>query len=413
MGHELKPESLMMSLGYNPAWSEGAVKCPIFQTSTFVFPSAEKGKEFFEIQTGKRKPDPSTGLIYSRMNNPDIQIAEERLAVWDGAENCASFESGMAAVSTTLLANLEPGDFVLHTNPLYGATHFFIKTYLAKFGIRSMGYWPDQSLRDIVYNIETTFKYPDQPRLKVIFVETPANPTNTLYDISVARQLADGFPEGKRPLIVVDNTYMGPLWSQPLKHGADISLYSATKYIGGHSDLVAGAVCGSNAEIAKIRKLRSHLGSMMGPNTGWLVLRSLETLKYRMEAQAKNAEHVAHYLKNHPKVEKVYYLGFTEGKQREIWEKQYTSAGAMLSFDIKGGEAECFRFLNNLKLAKLAVSLGSTESLAEHPYSMTHAAIPQEEQVKMGITDKMIRYSVGLEAAEDLIWDIGQALEKV
>jgi methionine-gamma-lyase len=406
MTHAFHPESLMMSHGYNPAWSEGAVKPPVFLTSTFVFDSAEKGKEFFDIQCGRKAPTSSTGLIYSRMNNPDLEILEGRLAIWDGAEACASFESGMAAISTVMLANLKPGDLVLYSNPLYGATHFFIKHYLKNLGIQSIGYWPDQTEKEIISMLEN---YKGAVYPKMVFVETPANPTNTLYDIRMAKRIADKYGA----LVAVDNTYMGPLWSQPLKHGADYSLYSATKYIGGHSDLVAGSVCSSKAMMAPVRKLRSHLGSMANPWTAWMMMRSLETLKIRMEAQAKNAEHVAGFLLGHAKVEKVYFLGYSTGQQFEIWKNQYTSGGAMISFDIKGGEAECFRFLNSLKLAKLAVSLGSTESLAEHPYSMTHSAIPQEEQVKMGITDKMIRFSVGLENHDDIIWDIEQALEKV
>ena len=416
------PESLMMSHGYNPSWSEGAVKPPVFLTSTFVFETAEKGKEFFDIICGRKQATGSTGLIYSRMNNPNLEILEGRLAIWDKAEACATFESGMAAISTVLLANLKPGDLILYSNPLYGATHFFIKNYLKNFGIHSVGYWPEQTEAEIIDLVRAEQKQTNS-LLRMIFVETPANPTNTLYDIEIAKRVADtiakqsGINALSQPLVpvllAVDNTYMGPLWSQPLKHGADFSIYSATKYIGGHSDLVAGSVCGSKALIAPVRKLRSHLGSMANPWTCWMLIRSLETLKIRMEQQARNAEHVAGFLLGHDKVEKVYYLGYSIGNQFNIWKNQYSSSGAMLSFDIKGGEAECFRFLNNLKLAKLAVSLGSTESLAEHPYSMTHAAIPQEDQKIMGITEKMIRFSVGLENHEDIIADIEQALNKV
>ncbi len=408
------PETLMMSHGYTPAWSEGSIKPPVFLTSTFVFESAEKGKEFFDIQCGRKQATPSTGLIYSRMNNPDLQILEERLALWDKADGCASFESGMAAVSTVLLSECIPGDLILHSNPLYGATHFFIKHYLKNLGIESVGYWPDQTKEEIIDLVEATGV---ANRLRFVFVESPANPNNALYDIEVANAVRGHFAlkYDVPTKLGVDNTYMGPLWSQPLKHGADYSIYSATKYIGGHSDLVAGAVCGTSHVIPKVRKLRSHLGSMANPWTCWMMLRSLETLKIRMEAQARNAEQIAHWLKDHPKVEKVYYLGLLKPgtNQHTIWAKQYDSPGAMMSFDIKGGESECFRFLNNLKLAKLAVSLGSTESLAEHPYSMTHAAIPDADKIKMNVTEKMIRFSVGLENPKDIIWDIGQALEAV
>jgi methionine-gamma-lyase len=209
---------------------------------------------------------------------------------------------------------------------------------------------------------------------------------------------------------------MGPLWQHPLEFGADIVLYSATKYIGGHSDVIAGAAVGSKAIIKTIKKTRTVLGTMSDPYTGWLLMRSLETLKIRMEEAARNAEKVAHYLHQHPKVEKVYYLGFTAENnpdQEAIFRKQYLSNGAMVSFDLIGGEKEAFTFLNNLKHIKLAVSLGGTESLAEHPASMTHGDVPKEEKEEMNITDKMVRLSVGIENYNDLIWDIEQALKKI
>jgi methionine-gamma-lyase len=212
----------------------------------------------------------------------------------------------------------------------------------------------------------------------------------------------------------VDNTYMGPLWQHPLKHGADLVLYSATKYIGGHSDLIAGAVLGKSKFMKRVRTLRTFLGNMAGPWTGWLLMRSLETLKVRMSKQAENTVEIADFLAKHPKVEKVYYLGhLKEGtSQYTIFKKQLSSAGAMLSFDIKGGEAEAFKFLNHLKLIKLAVSLGSTESLAEHPATMTHSDVSKEDKESIGISEKLIRLSIGVEHPTDIIWDIEQALEK-
>ena len=222
--------------------------------------------------------------------------------------------------------------------------------------------------------------------------------------------------EEKQVLLAVDNTYMGPIWQHPLQHGADLVLYSATKYIGGHSDVIAGACLGSKQVMGPVKTLRTFLGSMAGPWTGWLLMRSLETLKVRMEQQALNAKHVADFLKSHPKVEKVHYLGHltpADGRQYEIYKKQYTSAGAMLSFNVVGGEAEAFRFLNAMQLAHLAVSLGSTESLVEHPATMTHADVSSELKEEMGITSSLVRLSVGVEHYEDLIADISQALEKM
>ena len=412
--NQMAPESLMMSYGYNPQWSEGAVKCPIYQTSTFVFKNAEEGKAFFELAYGKTKDETGKGpgLIYSRLNNPDMQILEERLTFWDKAEACASFESGMSAIATTIMAILKPGDLLLYSNPVYGGTHHFIHHILTKWGVHVIGFKAgddEESLENRLLDSGMAEK------LKMIYLETPANPTNHLIDISLCARVAKKFstPE-KQVLVTVDNTYMGPIWQHPLQHGANLVCYSATKYIGGHSDVIAGAVLGSSELITQIKTLRTFLGNMIAPFTGWLLLRSLETLKLRMDQQEKNARIVAEYLNNHPLVTKVYYPGLLtkqEPQQFDIYKRQCAGTGAMISFDIAGGEKEAFTFLNNLKMVKLAVSLGGTESLAEHPYSMTHADVPDEEKEGLGLTDSMVRLSVGVENAKDLIWDLDQSFE--
>ena len=409
----LSPESLMMSYGYKPELSQGAVKCPIFQTSTFVFENAEAGKAFFEVAYGLRaqKENEELGLIYSRINNPDLEILEDRLTLWDKAEAAAVFESGMSAISTVLLEFLKPGDLLLYSSPLYGGTHHFIHHVLNKWGVQCIEFRHGER-EDIVR--QRIFDSEQHHRLAMIYVETPANPTNDLIDIAMCRRLANSFTrEGKDILVAVDNTYMGPLWQHPLQLGADLVLYSATKYIGGHSDVIAGAVLGSADLIKRVKTLRTFLGNMCSPHTGWLLMRSLETLKVRMEQQAINAGHVADYLRQHPKVEKVYYLGYLEGDQQRIRDEQCKGNGAMLSFDVAGGEKEAFTFLNNLQLIKLAVSLGSTESLAEHPATMTHVDIPPHEKEYLNISSKMIRLSIGVENYKDIIWDIEQALAKV
>ncbi len=406
----------MMSYGYNPEWSEGAIKCPIFQTSTFVFKTAEEGKAFFEVAYGIRdqRPNEKMGLIYSRINNPDLEILENRLTLWDEADDCAVFESGMSAVSTVMLEFLKPGDTILYSSPLYGGTEHFLQHVLTQFGVNIIRFKTGQSRDEI---IDIVNKSGHSATLKMIYIETPANPTNDLIDIAACRQIADHFSAKVRPIyLAVDNTYFGPLWQHPLKHGADIILYSATKYIGGHSDVIAGAVLGSSEIIKRIKTLRTFLGNMAGPWTGWLLLRSLETLKPRMETQARNARHVAEFLVNHPKVERVNYLGFLDESnpvQYEIFKRQCLSGGAMLSFDVAGGEKEAFAFLNHLKLIKLAVSLGSTESLAEHPATMTHVDLDPAEKLDLNITGKLIRISVGVEHHEDIIADIAQALDHV
>jgi len=411
--HPFKPESLMMSYGYNPKLSQGAVKCPIFQTSTFVFDDAEHGKAFFELahDVRKKKPNEELGLIYSRLNNPDLEILENRLSVWEESEGAAVFESGMSAITTVLLEFLEPGDLLLYSRPIYGGTDHFIKHILPKFGIHVLGMRPDQEEDEIHKLLKKSGK---ADHLAMIFVETPANPTNDLIDLECCRKIADAYETAEnRPLLVVDNTYLGPVFQHPLKFGTDLVLYSATKFIGGHSDLIAGACLGSKELMKRVKTMRTFLGNMVGPWTGWLLMRSLETLKLRMEKQVHNARKVAEYLNDHPAVEKVYYLGNLEGKenrQADIYRKQCLSSGAMVSFDIVGGEKEAFRFLNGLKLIQLAVSLGGTESLAQHPATMTHSDVDPDEREALSITDKMIRLSIGVEDPADLLWDLEQAL---
>lgn len=286
---------------------------------------------------------------------------------------------------------------------------------LLKFGIRAIGFDALDAEASIARILEDDSV---KERLAMIYIETPANPTNALVDIAYCAAVADTYSTADRPVkVAVDNTYMGPLWQQPLKHGADLVMYSATKYIGGHSDLIAGAVLGSKADIQRVKGLRTFLGNMCSPHTGWLLMRSLETLKVRMDQQQVNAQHIADFLRGHEKVEKVHYLGLLDAEKDQqqyvIYEKQCLGSGAMVSFDIKGGEKEAFRFLNSLKLIKLAVSLGGTESLAEHPYTMTHTDIPDAEKDRIGISDQLVRLSIGVENYEDLIADLQDAFEVV
>ncbi len=408
----LRPESLMMGYGYDPVLSEGALKCPIFMTSTFVFRTAEEGKAFFELAYGLRKSDPGEemGLIYSRLNNPDLEILEDRLTIWDEAEAAAVFESGMAAISTTLLAFLSPGDVVLHSEPIYGGTDYLLKHILPRFGIRTVGVPAhlgqaaiEERLRDRAI----------ADRLALIYLETPANPSNALVDMAACAKIARRLARAdRRVLVAVDNTFLGPLWQHPLQHGVDLVLYSATKYIGGHSDVIAGVCLGSKDLLIQVKAMRTMLGTMASPMTGWMLLRSLETLKLRMTSQMKNARRVAGYLADHPKVQRVYYLGHLapEAPDYAIYHRQCLGPGSMITFDIVGGEAEAFRFLNALQVFHLAVSLGGTESLAEHPASMTHSDVDPEERIEMGIGDCMVRLSIGVEHPEDLIADLEQAL---
>ncbi len=415
---ELAPETLMMGYGYAPSLSEGALKPPLFQTSTFVFRNAEEGKAFFELAYGLREKrrGEEIGLIYSRINNPNLEVLEDRLAVWDVAEKALAFASGMAAISTTLMTFLRPGDSFVFSEPIYGGTEFLVHNILPQFGVKGVGFMAEGGETGFREAAMTAAAKAAKGGGKVgaVYVETPANPTNGLVDIGLARQIAEnlGTPAG-RPPVIVDNTFLGPLWQAPLKLGADLCVTSLTKYVGGHSDLIAGACSGEEAWVAPVRVMRTILGTMADPHTCWLLLRSLETLKVRMDAAEAGACKVAAYLSEHPRVKSVWYLGSLPENHpdRALYERQCTTAGSTFSFEIEGGEAEAFAFLNALKVIKLAVSLGGTETLASHPAAMTHSDVPPESRKRLGITDSLIRLSVGIEKPEDLIADLEQALK--
>ena len=406
----------MMSFGYTPEWSEGSVKPPIFQTSTFVFKTAEEGKRFFEVAYGKSELNAKEeiGLIYSRINNPNMQILEERLAVLEGSESAAAFESGMSAISTTMLSYLKPGDILIYGNPVYGGTHHFITHFLKDIGVKILPFSSETKTQEIITKLETS-EY--SGNVKMIYFESPANPTNSLFDLDELKKLKDeiSLKSSNEIMLVMDNTYLGPLWQKPLDFGVDIVCYSATKFLNGHSDVIAGCAMGSKQVIGPIKTLRTFLGSMIAPYTAWLLTRSLETLHLRMAKQGKNAEKVVNYLMSHKSVKTVSFPGIdTMGeKQNEIFKRQCLGSGAMISFEVFGGEKEAFKFLNNLRLIKLAVSLGSNESLAQHPHSMTHADVPDDIKLKIGINQGLIRLSVGIENAEDIISDLNNAFKEI
>ena len=405
-----------MSFGYTPEWSEGSVKPPIFQTSTFVFKTAEEGKRFFEVAYGKSELNAKEeiGLIYSRINNPNMQILEERLAVLEGSESAAAFESGMSAISTTMLSYLKPGDILIYGNPVYGGTHHFITHFLKDIGVKILPFSSETKTQEIITKLDTS-EY--SGNVKMIYFESPANPTNSLFDLDELKKLKDeiSVKSSNEIMLVMDNTYLGPLWQKPLDFGVDIVCYSATKFLNGHSDVIAGCAMGSKQVIGPIKTLRTFLGSMIAPYTAWLLTRSLETLHLRMAKQGENADKVVNYLMSHKSVKTVSFPGIdTMGeKQNEIFKRQCLGSGAMISFEVFGGEKEAFKFLNNLKLIKLAVSLGSNESLAQHPYSMTHADVPDDIKLKIGINQGLIRLSVGIENAEDIISDLNNAFKEI
>ncbi|HEY1146742.1 cystathionine gamma-synthase family protein [Allosphingosinicella humi] len=410
-GRKLKPSTLMMGHGFDPALSEGSLKPPIFLTSTFVFETAAAGKRFFEGITGKR-PGGAEGLVYSRFNGPNQEILEDRLGVWEEAEDALSFSSGMSAIATLLLTFVQPGDVIVHSGPLYAATETLIARILGRFGVHYLDFAAGASREEID---DVLARAKALGRVSLIYLESPANPTNQLVDVeAVAASRDAAFGADERPPIAIDNTFLGPLWQHPLKHGADLAVYSLTKYAGGHSDLVAGAVIGSKALINPIRMMRNTIGTILDPHSAWMLLRSLETLELRMSRAGENAAKVCAFLRDHPKVESVGYLGFLkEGRQADIFKRHCLGAGSTFSLYLKGGEREAFAFLDALKIAKLAVSLGGTETLASAPAAMTHLSVPDERKAALGISDNLVRISIGVEDADDLVADFGQALAAI
>jgi methionine-gamma-lyase len=414
---QLEPETLMLGYGFDPTLSEGAVKTPIFLTSTFAYADCEEGKRLFDYMAGRAPPPEgeSAGLIYTRFNNPNLQIVEERLAVLERADACAVFSSGMAAILTALLATTEPGQTVMRSRPLYGGTETLFDTLLAKLGVRSVGFFDG-------VDPEAVAKAADEARaigpVAAIYVETPANPTNSVVDLALVAATADriaALQGGVRPVVIVDNTLLGPLYQSPLAFGADLVVYSLTKYVGGHSDLVAGSVAGNAALMRKVRSLRNLIGNQLDVHSCWMLTRSLETLRLRMDKSFDNAAEVADWLRAQPQVERVDYLGFAEpgSREAEVIARQCGARGSTFSFTVSGGEPAAFKVLDSLEVFKLAVSLGGTESLACHPASTTHSGVSANERAILGIGEGLIRVSVGIESPTDLIADLARGLAAI
>ena len=316
--HMLHPETLMLTLGYDPQLSEGAIKPPVFLTSTFVFKTAEDGEDFFDFVSGRREPPEGmgAGLVYSRFNHPNSEIVEDRLSVYERTESCALFSSGMAAIATTVLAFVRPGDVILHSQPLYGGTETLLTNTLARLSIGAVGFSDGIDETAVRRAAEDAMR---KGRVAMILIETPANPTNGLVDVAMVRRIANmiGQVQGHTPIVACDNTLLGPVFQRPIEHGADVSLYSLTKYVGGHSDLIAGAALGSRTIVKDIKALRGAIGTQLDPHSCWMISRSLETLSIRMEKADQNARLVADYLRDHAKVAKVHYLGHHEDSSPE------------------------------------------------------------------------------------------------
>ena len=383
--------------------------------ATFAFERSPAGKRHFEGITGKR-PGGAEGLVYSRFNGPNQEILEDRLAIWDGAEDALCFSSGMTAICVLMLAACNAGDVIVHSGPLYAASEGFVAKTMAKYGVTYIDF-PAGATREELDEVMQKAKAQAEAQggeVPLIYLESPANPTNALVDVEAVKEARDAHFDPDRCPIAIDNTFLGPLWSRPLDHGADLVVYSLTKYVGGHSDLVAGSVSGAKRWIDAIRALRNTMGGIADPNTAWMLMRSLETVELRMQRAGENAEKVCAFLKDHPKVEGLGYLGFIEDeRQQDIFDRHCSGAGSTFSLFVKGGEEEAFRFLDNLTIAKLAVSLGGTETLASCPAAMTHLSVPDDRKAQLGITPNLVRISIGIEDPDDLIADFDQALAAV
>lgn len=373
----------------------GTLAMPIYQTSTFIFDSAEQGGRRFALE--------EAGYIYTRLGNPTTTVLENKIAALEEGEAGIAMSSGMGAISSTLWTVLKAGDHVVTDKTLYGCTFALMNHGLTKFGVEVT--FVDTSNLDEV-------KKAMKENTRVVYLETPANPNLKIVDLEGVCKVAHTNPN---TLVIVDNTFATPFMQKPLKLGVDVVVHSATKYLNGHGDVIAGLVV-TNKELAdQIRfvGLKDMTGAVLGPQEAYYIIRGLKTFEIRMERHCKNARTIADFLNKHPKVEKVYYPGLESHPGYEIAKKQMKDFGAMISFELKGGFEAGKTLLNNLKLCSLAVSLGDTETLIQHPASMTHSPYTKEEREAAGITDGLVRLSVGLENVEDIIADLEQGLEKI
>lgn len=371
----------------------GAHTTPIYQTSTFIFESADQG--------GKRFSGLEDGYIYTRLGNPNMTEVGMRVADLEGAEKGLVTSSGMSAISTVLMKNLSSGDHIITSNCIYGCSFGFITEVLPQYDIEVDAInLADEEL--LIKKIKSN--------TKIIYFETPANPTLQLIDIDKICKIA----KKNNIKVVVDNTFMTPYLQRPIELGADIVVHSATKYIGGHGDVIAGIIVGSSEEIDIIAlPYLKDFGGSASPFDAWLLMRGIKTLGLRMERHCANAQKVAEYLENHPKISKVYYPGLKSFAYKDIVKKQMYGTGGMVAFEMKDGYEAGKKLMDNVKMLSLAVSLGTIDSLIQHPASMTHSPVPAEDRIRCGITDGLVRISVGLEDVEDIINDLDQALATI
>jgi len=410
----LRPTTKVLTQGFDPTLSVGSARPAVFRSSTYVFPSPEAAERAFDVASGRVKmaEGETTDLIYSRFNHPNAEILEDQIVNLEaGARDAVAFNSGMAAIVTSLFTFLRPGQSVVYTVPIYGGTQHFIQDHLSKWGVCGV---PVQAGRGDL--LESAIR--STQNLGAVLIETPANPTLIMTDIrqACAAVAALKVPGGEsRPLVMVDNTLLGPAFQHPLALGADLVVYSGTKYLSGFSDMLAGIILGADPDlVARLRPARGLFGTILQPDECWMLGGRLPTVGLRMNRASKNAQRIAEHLYGHPKIKHtIYPTLITDPEQKRIFSAQCDYPGAMFSIELRGGKPAAFEFLRHVQIARNAVSLGGVESLACHPKTTTHSGFTDEEFAQAGVTDGLVRISVGIEHWRDLLADFEQALDRV
>lgn len=407
--YRVRPETAVLTKGFDPQLSVGSARPPVYRSSTYVFSSPEAAERAFAIALGKIPPlsDESPDLIYARLNHPNAEILEDQLVPLEpGATSAAVFNSGMAAIFTALIALLEPNGSLLYTQPLYGGTQHLIHQVIEPLGFRTRAVRAGDA-QSLAAAIEQTAD------LRMVLIETPANPTLMMTDIRQASDAVRRHP--RRPLLAVDNTLLGPTFQHPLACGADLAIYSATKFLGGFSDLLAGVILSNDTGLIQtLLGMRAMLGNVLQADECWIVDSRLSTVALRMNRQSKNAERIAERLAKHPRVERIYYPSlFTDPEQIRIRKAQTDYPGSLMSLELQGGKTAAFDFLRRLEIGKNAVSLGGVETLVCHPMTTTHSELSADELAAAGITDSLVRISVGIEHWQDLLADFTRALDAI
>lgn len=405
----VRPRTAVLTRGFDPSLSFGSARPAVFRSSTYVFPSPEAAERTFDIMAGRVPPEDGerADLVYSRFSHPNAEILEDQIVPLEtGAQDAVVFNSGMAAIMTAFFTFARPNSTIVYTVPLYGGTTGLIHQFLEPFGVRGIAVLAGETAA-----IDDAIRAANDPC--IVYLETPANPTLIMTDIQRAAETAR--KHASRPVIMVDNTFLGPTFQHPLQLGADLVLYSATKYLSGFSDMVAGAAIASDpALIQRMRSRRSMFGNILQPDECWMLDGRLPTVGLRMNRQSKSAQRIAEALDGHRRVARVLYPTlFTDPEQKRIFDAQCDYPGGVFSLDFKGGRPAAFEFLRRLKIARNAVSLGGVETLACHPKTTTHSGMSKEELQEAGIGDGLVRVSVGIEDWRDLLADFEQALDYV